>query len=122
MLLQEYLKYNLKYLQNININITKHLTNKKHIMKKNLMKAAVLFFFTSFAFASTLEVKTQEIDTKNNLTICEDLEKEKDITICYEISRTEKEINEFITEVTTTYMCYTHPGLGNGTVYIDAEK
>ncbi len=91
-------------------------------MKKNLFALGALLMFTGVGLANTHEIKKKKKENLNNSITNKLGKKDKDLTICYEISRTERQINEFVTEVTTTYHCFTNPGLGTGTVYIDAER
>ena len=108
---------------NININIAKLLTHKPFIiMKKNVFALAAFLMFSSVGLANTHEIKKEKKENLKNVITNKLEKKDKDLTICYEINRTERQINEFVTEVTTTYQCFTHPGLGTGTVYIDAQQ
>lgn len=86
-------------------------------MNKMVFSLFATLMISSFTFANTSEIKLE--NTEKNTT----REKENiELTICYEISRTERSIGELgLTEVTITYRCVEVEGLGNGTVYLDAE-
>ncbi|WP_445710363.1 hypothetical protein [Flavobacterium sp.] len=86
-------------------------------MKKLFFSLVATLMVSSFSIAKTSEIKL-ETPKENTSKKTENSE----LTVCYEVSRTERAIGQLgLTEVTITYRCTEVSGLGNGTVYIDAK-
>ncbi|WP_291119547.1 hypothetical protein [Flavobacterium sp. UBA6135] len=93
-------------------------------MKKLFFSLTAIVMFSATSFAKTIEIEPIE-KTIENISFSEEFSNlnSEEITICYEVGRTVTEPVPGIQLITVTYRCREFPdsGLGDGTVYINAQ-
>lgn len=91
-------------------------------MKNFFFSLTALLMFSVTSVAKTIEIEPTLGLIENNY-ISEQNSNLEEITICWEVSRTDWEGEFGMVFVTIRYRCTEYPnsGLGNGTVYINAQ-